>query len=179
MSITVPEDLVTAAHRRLRNHPRFIALVDGGYIGTDAAADALLGEQVSASWLFQGLSEDGRPFRDPEGSGKSAVVLQEYTGWPGSSDSHTFRFPQLQLLVYTDTPRAADGSELALTASRTCKYILSELDRVFHLPGNSEHKWNSMHVHSSLRDGGWAIHDVPGTQSRTVRGEQRYSTITD
>lgn len=175
-------DLVTAAYQRLAAFPDFQSMVLNGLIGTDAASAALDSEKLAKAWLFQGLDDEGRPFRDPEGSGTSVVVLAEHNEWTGPNRHNTAFFPRLQILIYTDSTRAANGAVGAQDARRKTKHIAKRLDRCFHLVGNDvadqvwgDRKW----VHSSVRSSPLSIRDVPGTQSQTVRCEMVYDTMTD
>lgn len=173
-------DLVTAAHTRLSEFAAFQELVEAGLIGTDADAAAPLAEKVSKAWLFQGLDDEGRPFRDPEGSGTSVIVLSERREWAGPNPHNTAYFPALQMLVYTDSARGTEGEILTRDADRKCKHIFRRLDRCFHLPSNQpeDRSWPGMPVYSSLRGAGFELGDVPGTNAATVRGEVVYHTIT-
>lgn len=173
-------DLVTSAHMRLSAYPPYQQLILDGFIGTDASDTADAATKVSQGWLFQGLDNDGRPFRDPEGTGKSVVVLSERSQWATANRHNTATFPALQMLIYTDCTRDADGGVLSRDADRRCKHIFKILDRCFHLPLNDDHAWpGSFWVHDSVRGTGFNIGDVPGTESWTVRGEATYDIITD
>ena len=167
-------DVSTAAVRRLRAHPAFIYLVEGGLIGTDAAEGDALEDKVAQSWLFQGLDNEGRPFRDPEGSGTCVIVLKEWSEW-SSTQHNTAQFPRLQMLVYADSTRKEDGSPEDRDATRKCKHVMKDLLPVFHIPGNDVHEWPGLYVFTSLRDGGRTIMEVPGTEALTVRGEQYFN----
>lgn len=177
----VEVDLVTAAHQRLSAYLPFQQLVLEGLIGTEAAVGAPDIEKLQGAWLFQGLDDEGRPFRDPEGSGTSVVVLSERREWAAPNRHNTADFPALQMLIYTDSTRAADGSVLTRDAGMKVKHIAKVLDRCFHLVQNrpEDQWWVSKWVHSSLRSSGRDIRDVPGTQSLTVRCEMNYETVTD
>lgn len=177
----VAMDLVTSAHQRLSAYLPFQALVLEGLIGTDAADTATDAEKLAAAWLFQGLDDEGRPFRDPEGSGTSVVVLSENTEWTGPNRHNTAHFPALQMLIYMDSTRAEAGAPTSLDARRKLKHVARILDRCFHLVGNlsEDHAWPGLDVHSCVRATGLDIRDVPGTQSATVRGEYRYEALTD
>ncbi len=174
-------DLVTAAVRRLRASDVFAELVDNGYIGTDAPDSADLTTKIAQAWLFQGLDNDGRPYRDPEGSGTGAVVLSEREEWTAPNRHNTAYFPQLQMLIYMDCTRDAAGAPEEQDADRKVKHAFRLLDRVFHLTGNTEEDqdWAGYRVHSSVRGSRFVIRDVPQSQSYTVRGEATYETLTD
>lgn len=207
MTETVPErpsydfdlDLATAAVQRLRDYLPFQQLVADGVVGTDANDAAPLAEKVEQAWLFQGLDRDGRPFRDPEGSGRCVVVLSERREWASANPHNTASFPALQMLIYADSSRLSDGAPWIRDADRKCKHVFKKLDPRFHNPSNQteDRRWSYVEkivhpdgavealpskviqVHSSLRGSPFTIGDVPGTNEYTVRGEVSYNMITD
>lgn len=183
-------DLVTAAIARLRGYAPFQQLVLDGLIGTDATGPE---ESIAKAWLFQGLDNEGRPFRDPEGSGQSVIVLSERGEWASANSHNSAYFPILQMLVYTDCTRDADGAVLKRDADRKAKHIFRILDRCFHLVGERTDQPYAVVVEvfddvpverrffvaSSLRGNPFTLTDVPGTEAYTVRGEARYDVTTD
>lgn len=174
-------DLATAAYQRLAAFPDFQDAVLSGFVGTDAASGATGAEKLASAWLFQGLDDEGRPYRDPEGTGTGVVVLSERNEWASPNRHNTASFPVLQMLIYMDSTRNEDGSPLIPDASTKAKTLAHHLDRCFHLAGwrESDLKWGSKSVHSSVRGNAADLRDVPGTQSMTVRMELRYNTVTD
>lgn len=174
-------DLQTAAFRRAMESEEFRSLIRAGIIGYDAASDAPDEEKVATGWVFQGLSKEGKPYRDPEGSGAAVVCFISRTTWTGANSHNTAKFPQLQCLVYADSTRNEDGSEASPDAFRRGMSVLKVLDRLFHLPQHTlaSQQWPGMAVHSSLSAGGFDTQDVPNTQDLVVRIEQRYNAITD
>ena len=174
-------DLNTAAHKRLRAYPAFTRLVLEEVVGSDALASEADLLRLQKAWLFQGLDDNGNPFRDPEGSGACVIVLAEHSGWSGPNPHNTAEFPKLQMLVYADSTRNEDGSPAIRDAVQKCKHVFKMLHPCFHLPSNQEedHLWSGMRVHSSLGDSPLTITDVPLTQNLTVRGERTYNIITD
>lgn len=191
-------DLVAFAYHRLRDDSEFQKMVTDGLIGTDAADTATADAKVAQAWLFQGLDSEGRPFRDPEGSGKAVVVLSERREWAGANPHNSPAFPALQMLIYADSDRNSDGTPTTRNADRKCKHIFKRLDRRFHRPAHpaTDQRWTLpetvtnpdgsttvltryMHVHSCLRGAPFVIGDVPLTGAYTVRGEAVYHTITD
>lgn len=171
MSTTPDIDLNTAAVQRLAASPEFAELLADEFIGKDAD---------DTPWLFQGLDSEGRPFRDPEGSGQGVIVISQND--ERSQNGHnTWHFPNLQILIYVDSTRNSDGSAITLDARRKCQHIAKRVNKVFHLPSNTEadQDWPGMRVHGSLNSSGLSMEDVPGTQANTVRGTLRYETKVD
>lgn len=176
----VEVDLATAAIRRLKTHPSLQALVLEGLIGTDAEDGDPDSEKLARSWVFQGINDDLRPYRDPENSGTAALALQSRSDWAVNAHN-TAGFPQLKVYVYMDSTRNPDGSPKMLDADRKARHVAKALDEVFHLPGNQveEQRWGGLSVHSSIRDSPLSIHDVPGTQGSMVRLDLTYNASTD
>lgn len=177
--VTLP---ITAAVRRLAGFPIFQQLVLDGWIGTDADRSLASPEEIlSAAWLFQGLDDEGRPYRDPEGSSTSVVVLSERADWAIPNRHNTAAFPQLRMLVYTDCSRDADGGVLMEDATNKCLYVFGQLNRCFHLPQNTlaDQMWPGLRVHRSVAASGMEVQEVPGTNSHTVRGERTYELTCD
>lgn len=174
-------DLSTAAYDRLIGDPAFQQMVSEGLIGTDAAVGATDAEKIAGAWLFQGLDDEGRPFRDPEGTGTSVVVLSSRTEWSSPNRHNTANFPVLQVLIYSDSTRDANGMTLAPDATRRVKHVAKRINDRLHLAANTQEgqRWGDAWIHSSLRSNAMDIRDVPGTQSLTVRAEMKYETVTD
>lgn len=183
-------DLTTAAVRRLLNSVPFGTIEH--LIGAEEAPDGSL-------WVFQGLDADGRPFRDPEGSGKCVLVLSSRSEWSAPNKHNTFEFPKLQVLIYADSTRNEDGTPALRDAERKINKIHRAMDVLFHLAGwsGSDMYWQDglLHplpgevcppdhptdphlegcwVHSSIRTNPISITDVPNTQSLTLRAELTY-----
>jgi hypothetical protein len=183
-------DLATAALRRLKAS---VALESVEHlIGAEAAPDGSL-------WIFQGLDAEGRPFRDPEGSGKCVLVLSARSEWSAPNRHNTFEFPRLQVLIYADSTRNEDGSPAIRDAEHKINKIRDVIDTVFHLAGWTEADtfWQDdvlyplsgetcppdhptephlegAWVHSSVRSNPVSITDVPNTQSLTLRAEMLF-----
>lgn len=194
-------DLSTAAFHRLKTYPPFADMVlatlldqPRPLIGTDAADIDPQEDRLAQAWVFQGLDREGRPFRDPEGTGQAVVVLSERREWAGANSHNTASFPALQVLIYADSTRDSEGAPLVRDAARKCKHIFNRIDRLFHNPGNTQdsQRWavpdmdilgqeraRVLDVHSLVRGGQFSIEDVPGTNEFTVRGEAVYNAITD
>lgn len=178
MDLTI--DLTTAARRRLVAHPPFTALVLGGLIGTElSGSDYTETEILESAWVFQGLTDDGRPFRDVEGSGLCCVVLTSRTEW-STNNHNTVRFPRLQVLIYADSSRDETGAHTDRDADIKCKDVAKAVDDCFHmLNTEDEHQWPGLYVVSCVRSQGLSIMDVPLTEGLTVRGEIIYDAMTD
>lgn len=175
-------DLVTSAVQRLIAFEPFQELILTGVVGTDAASTDTDEAKLASAWLFQGLDDEGRPFRDPEGSGLTTVVLSGRAGeWSAPNRHNTVSFPALQALVYTDSDRNEDGSLALRNADQKCRAVAKVLDQCFHIVRNApqDQVWPGMYVHSCVRSSRLSLRDVPTTQSLVVRGEMTYDAVTD
>lgn len=175
-------DLAEAAWDRLTVWLPFQDLVLSGLIGTDAADDDPDEDKVARAWVFQGFDANGRPYRNAEGSGKGVVVLSVRDDWAEPNRHNTWDFPLLQMLVYMDSDRDADGTMTAPNAVPKCRSVMRILDRRFHLVGNTQadQDWPGLRVHSCIRASRLTITDVPDSENgATVRGEYRYEVTTD
>lgn len=179
--VDIDVDIASAAYDRLVSDPVFQQMVEDGLIGTDAAPTATPAERLAAAWVFQGLDDEGRPFRNPEGSGTGVVVLTARSEWSAPNRHNTAAFPVLQILVYMDSTRNADGAAVSPDATAKVKHVAKRINRRFHLVANREsgQKWGTLWVHSSLRSGLLDVRDVPMSHSLTVRAEMKYETVTD
>lgn len=180
--MTVDTNLSTAAYDWLTADPVFRGMVTDGLIGTDATAPtATPQEKIDAAWVFQGLDDEGRPFRDPEGTGKAVVVLSSRSEWTTPNQHNTAAFPALQVLIYVDSTRTVGGSEIAPDALQKAQHIAKRVNARFHLVANRSEgqKWGDMYVHSCLRSNPMDIRDVPGTHAKTVRVEMKYDCVAD
>ncbi len=175
MAITVPLNLATAAVRLIKADPYFESLVFESFIGSDYDDGASPQDRLAAAWLFQGLNEEGRPFRDPEGSSRAAVVVSQRSEWSAPNQHNTLGFPRLQILVYSDSTRLEDGSAPVLDALDRGEVIMRFMHRLFHRPQNDVHYWDTLPIVSSLGGSLLDVRDVPGTQGATVRLERTYN----
>ena len=173
-------DLLAAAVLRLQAFPPFQELVDQSRIGTEAPVTATLSEKVAGAWLFQGLTGEGLPYRDPEGSGKSVVVLTS-RDYRGDTGFNTFERPVVRLTIYSDSTRTADGSPEAADADSRCRDIFKKLNPCFHLPlaEEADRNWSGVRILSSLADGGFSMTDVPKTDGYVIRGSREYQLVTE
>ena len=142
-----------AAVRILRADTAFAALV-GVTVGSDTT--------YPYGWVFQGLTPEGRPFRDPEGTGKCAVVLNVRDSWASPNAHNNAMFPMLRVSIFADATRDAGRNITQRDADSKAWAVWEVLDRVFHDPGNSKHDWSGVRVVSSVRGGEPGVMDVPG-----------------
>jgi len=164
-------EFLPSAYRYLMNDDPFTAL-----IGTDVGMDSNATDAYNKGWVFQGLDGDGRPYRDPQGSGKAAVVLTSRDGWASPNMHNTATFPSLQVLIYADVSRSLQGSPTARDAEARCKRVYEKVDRVFHDPSNSTHGWDGVRIVSCVRSSELSISDIPGSDLM-VRGLVRYNVV--
>jgi hypothetical protein len=105
-------------------------------IAADSAFTALVGSdigEISAGvpWLFQDTYDDNRPFRDPKGTGKAAVVVGFRDSW-GVNGHNTMGMPMVQVLVYADLSRNADGTPQARDAKNRATRVWETIDAILH-----------------------------------------------
>jgi len=172
-------DLATAAYDWLLTDPAFHEMVADGLIGTDAPAASTIPERLESVWVFQGLDDEGRPRRNPEATGQAVIVLSSRTDWSSPNRHNSFAFPALQVLIYADSTRDANGAVVSLDATRKAKHIAKRITDRFHVPASRQMKWGDLWVHSSLRSNALDIRDVPMTQAATVRAELKFEVATD
>jgi len=160
--------LGAAAVRRLRADPEFQALIPN-YIGVDST--------FPEGWVFQGLSDTGnRPYRDPEGTGKCAVVLGTRDSWAGPNQHNTANFPLLRVHIYADPSRDINRNMTARDADQKAHTVWRVIDRLFHDAGNQHHQWDNLYVTSCLRGSEPSIMDVPQGDG-LVRLDATYNVI--
>ena len=165
-------DLRQAGYHYLLADAGIQALVASGALGKDVP-----GGPWEQGWVFQGL-EEIKPFRDVEGTGKSAIVLRVMDSW-GQNKHNSASFPTLQVLVWADPTRNADGSTTARDATAKCEVVCRAVDRLLHDPANSRHIWplgpsmGNLFVVACVRSAGPSIEEVPDSDGG-CRGELRY-----
>lgn len=172
-TLPMPLPLGVAAVRYVKAHPVFAALVADGLIGSETGAS----DPVEAAWLFRGLDDDGRPFRDPEGSGAACVTIMDRASWAGPNMHNTADFPMLQVLVYADSTRNTDGSTITRDATDRARHISNMLHPLFHDVGNQNHVWAGLYVVSSVGASGLSLRDIPATNGECVRAERTYNVV--
>jgi hypothetical protein len=129
-------------------------LVASGILGVSTEDFGLL------RWVFQG-SDDDRPFRDPKGTGKCAVVLTTNSTW-GTNQHNTARMPVLTALIYADPTRGNDGTPAKPDAKSKALKVADALITVFHDAANSDHNWpKGLKVHSSVHSDGPNSQPIP------------------
>lgn len=148
-------DLVSSARAKLMTAA---ASLIGTLIGKDAT-----GDPFSDGWIFAGADQEGRPYRDPAATGKCAVVLTEAAPW-GTNAHNTARMPSLQVQIYCDPSRDANGNIAARDERLKCRKIAKTVHRCFHDAANRDHSWpNNLLVVSSTCSSDLSITDVPNS----------------
>lgn len=149
------EKVIPAALAKFLASPQCQDLIDDGLLGVDAD---------DVPWVFQG-SDDDRPFRDPKGSGRGAIVLTSNQSW-GANPHNTAYFPLLTALVYMDVSRKADGTVLAKDGKLRTLGVINRVREVFHDPGNSDHDWPlDLYVYACVAQNGYSILGIPGSDN--------------
>lgn len=158
--MTIP-NLVTAARRYL--------------VADTTLANALGSGQGFNVWVFQ-----WRPYVTIEGSGEAAVVLSARGGWTSPNMHNTMAFPRLQVEVWADLQRDANGNPAQRTAEDLCQDVGEQLDRLLHLPDGQLHVWGdsngSIRVLRSMKLGEIDIVDVPEGDGM-CRGTLNYGVV--
>ena len=134
-----------------KQHPGLIALGKSGELGFDE----------HGLWVFQGDAGE-RPFRDPQGTGTSAVVISADASW-GSNQHNTAQFPLLQVLIFSDADRDADNQPVRLNQRTKAWKIYEVVDDVLHDVSNTHHDFFGTQVISSSRHTNPGIQPVPDT----------------
>lgn len=145
------EELMPSAVEKFKASAQAAQLVTDGILGTDP--DGMM-------WVFQG-SDDDRPFRDPEGTGKAAIVFTVNDIW-GTNNHNTVRLPVLTALAYVDASRNASGEILRRDGKHRALRVSELVRDAFHDPANVEHVWPLDVVVYSCVCTGWAsVLEVP------------------
>lgn len=180
--------LLAAARRALIAYAPFADLI-GTDVGTDTGQTSLFPDQVYADgWVFQGISVDGRPARDPQSTGTSSVTLNCRTGWTSANDHNTARFPQLLVFIFSDLTRPTSGNGMiqARDAEQRCSRIAEVIENLFHDPANklgflgsvADFPPYGVFIHKSVQAGQLSIVDVANSDG-VVKGELRFNLTTD
>lgn len=145
------EKLAKSAVDRFVATQQYRDLVDEGLLGRD---------DLGTPWVFQG-SDDDRPFRDPQGSGKGALVLTVNDTW--SVNAHnTAEFPVLTALVYMDVSRDPFGAPSGRDGKARALSVVRRVKEVFHDPANEFHEWpDDLFVHSCVARGTVSVMPIP------------------
>ena len=163
--------LLEAAYLRLLGSTEFQAL-----IGEDVGLDDAEEDPWYSGWVFQGLSDTGEPYRQPEGSGMAAVVVSSRGGWASPNQTNTASFPLLQIFVFADCSRDENGNLSARDAESRVRRVAEVVDPLFHDAANRVHSWGTFPVVSCLRHSELSIRDVPNGDG-VVRGELTYEVV--
>lgn len=118
--------VVPAAVSRLRAASGVLALPE-----TDLGRD-----ETAGIWVFQG-SDDLVPFRDPKGTGTSAVSVAVTGSW-SSNPHNTMNFPRLTVAVFADTSRGEGGEPILWDGHYRALRVWEALDAVLHDPANAD-----------------------------------------
>lgn len=151
MSDVAIASLVPSVVLFFKQHPALHELTKDGTLGFDG--DGL--------WFFQGDAGE-RPFRDPQGTGTSAVVLSADDTW-GNNRHNTAQFPILQVLIFSDATRGPDNQPVRLDQRTKAWNIYSVIDDVLHDTANVHHQFFGTQVISTSRYSGPSVTAVPDT----------------
>lgn len=182
MTAPTRTELTVAAREYLIADPRFAALL-GTDVGTDVTHGKAYAEQTYADgWVLVGLGQDGRPVRDPSGTGTSAVSLDMYGApWGPPNPHNTAEFPVLRVIVWSDPtrmdPTTGGGLFTVHDAEDRCMRVRKVIRDVFHDPLNVVHSWNGVPIISCLLGSELALRDVPPYDG-LVAGELRFNLET-
>lgn len=154
--------LAPAAALMLKQHPKMLAF----------GASGLLGFDDSGLWIFQSGPEEDKPYRDPQGTGTSAIVVGNTDTW-GSNPHNTAQFPILQILIYSDCTRGPDNTPVKADQKTKAFKIYEAVDDLINDPANDKHVWMGRTILSCLRREGPSVSAVPDTNG-LVRLMVRY-----
>lgn len=165
---TLLPDVPSSAVQLLRAYGPFQDLVAGGLIGFDST--------YPQGWVFQRTRNSPSSYRIVEGSGKSCVVLSARGTWTAPNIHNTAKFPNLQVEIFADSSRDANGNITMEDADRKCYQIYSVIDKLFHDVG-SRNTWPlGIAIASCLRQSDIVIDDVPEGDG-SVRGTFHYAVV--
>lgn len=133
--------------------------------------EGVLGFDEHGLWIFQGDAGE-RPFRDPQGTGTSAIVMSADETW-ASNPHNTAQFPVLQVLIYSDATRAADNTPVRLDQRTKAWNIYEPINRILHDAANEHHDFFGTPVVSLQTHTSPSVMAVPDT-SGMVRLMVRY-----
>lgn len=160
-------DLVSSAITKL-----LAALNTWGLIGTVVGQDPA-GKAFPDGWVFAGFDDDGRPFRDVEGTGRAAIVIHDRNEW-GVNQHNTARFPLLMVIIFADSSRAADGTITFRDGILRAKLVNKVVTETFHDAANEDHEWpGGLLVISCVKADGTDFTDVPNAEG-VVRALTRF-----
>jgi hypothetical protein len=165
--------LLEAAYLRIIGSAAFQAL-----IGVDVGMDDVSTDPWYGGWVFQGLSDENAPYRQPEGSGMAAVVVSSRGGWASPNQTNTAHFPLLSVFIFGDCSRDANGNLSQRDAEVRVRRVADVIDPLFHDPANRTHVWGTFPIVSCLRHSELNLQDVPSGDG-VVRGELTYEIVID
>jgi hypothetical protein len=178
MTATTRTEVTLAARALLLADTNFSNLI-GTDVGSDPSHGAAYADQTYADgWVFIGVNQDGRPVRDPTGTGTSAVTLDMYGApWGPPNQHNTAEFPVLRVIVWSDPTRPTDENGLMAVrdAEDRCNRVRAAIRAVLHDPLNDHHDWgNGVLVGSCLLGSELPLRDVPPYDG-LVSGELRFN----
>lgn len=135
--------LVSSVTMMLKNDPTLLAAGTSGDLGFDD----------SGLWIFQDDEGDFKPFRDPHGTGTSAIVVGFTDAW-GVVPLHTVILPLLQIIIYSDCSRGTDNEPVRLDQKTKALRLFTLVDKILHDPANQTHEWWGTQILSSVRSSG-------------------------
>lgn len=161
--ITDLAKLTPSAVSYLKNYAPLLKAAKEGYMGFDD----------HGLWVFQGNAQTSyEPYRNPHGTGTSAIVVSNDDSWSGGSEYSTAQFPLLQVLIYSDATRGADNTILKKDQNTKAWALYSIVDNVFHDIANQHKSLFGTTILRSVR-GMPRLDTVPGVEG-TVRLSVRY-----
>lgn len=166
------QDQLISVRRKLLADTEFSSLV-----GTDIGVDQSGGPWTDG-WVFKSTG-DMLPERNPQNSGKSAVVFDLNKPWTNPNPHNTARFPLLSFRIYSDVSRATDPALPVITndADTRCARVADAIRHIFHQPQNNDHFWpNGVYVTSSLLWNDLVIEPVDGDDG-LVYGDMSFALV--
>lgn len=149
------EKLQNSAVKRFSESSVATGLIQEGILGVDVGGDT-----DGLRWVFSG-DQDDRPYRDPEGTGKAAVVFTVNGSW-GTNLHNTARFPILTVLIYSDSSRGPDGRPMSGNGKTRGLRVADQIIKLFHDPAKATNRWpNNVFIHSCLYSSGPTSQPVP------------------
>lgn len=142
----VEDDIVSGAVKWLRAQPEAVAVVSSFVI-----------DGVETAGIFQ-----YRPWAKLEGTGKTAVVFSHEGGWTAANTHNSLRFPRLTMNVWADPLRdARNNVRYPGEVMRRVYACYKTFDSFLHRTGESEARWGTVRVISSVRLAEPVIYVVP------------------
>jgi hypothetical protein len=147
-------DIVKPAYRYLMASGVPATLITDGLLGADPT--------YPTGWVFSG-EQQGLPFREVENTGKCAIVLYSYDTWATPSMyQQNVAFPRLRLAIYADTERDAEGNYTKHDGDDRARAVWDRVWPLFHDARNIVRKFDTLHIVSTLLEGGPDLMPIPG-----------------